>query len=373
MSFSFKIKNPSSGPSKGGQSSESSISGASHVSSLFKESLEAEEERAAAEAAALSKKPSLDIFTKETDKIQQKKQQQLLEENPSVLSYDEVYDDFSSADAQEMQRRAQTRRVYLGYVADIKDKIASDGRTADQLAADAAASASPQQASHPQRARFIEKLISTSRRRQIEREIIAERQLQKEREASGEANGEVFVTAAYKARLEERQRVAEELEQQEKRDNAQAPEKKKDLSSFHAYLLKSGAASRHTSLINTPAKQRCQLDGADAVDCKEESDAQHGLVKEEKVDAASTEQAPQGGERNSSLSPHGEASNKDLPASPKSPNSLASLKAENSTGKRKALGQTESENPPTAVPPKLSTDAIAAARARFLQRKKVKQ
>lgn len=90
---------------------------------------------------------------------------------------------------------------------------------------------------------FISKLVLSARRRELEREIVEERQLKKERE--GTKNDEVFVTSAYKRRLEERRLLQLELEKQELRDRAHSADKQTDLTSFHSHLLRSGHASRY--------------------------------------------------------------------------------------------------------------------------------
>ncbi|KAL8453001.1 hypothetical protein Emag_002087 [Eimeria magna] len=259
MSFSFSIKKASSGPKaaaipaaaagpKGGGAPRGPLK-------EFQEAAEAEEERAQQEAA----RPRLSSFSQKTERKDKEKLEALLRENPEALAYDEVYDKVSSGSAKEQQQKSQARRLYLGYTEDIKDKIEKDGATADALAAEAGppphGGPSPTTAGSPggplPPPRFIGKLLVQAQRRQIEREIIQERQLQKEREREGAPADEVFVTGAYKQRLEERRRVQQELEMQEARDAARAPDKQTDLSSFHAYLLKSGAATR-SAAATTP-------------------------------------------------------------------------------------------------------------------------
>ena len=64
--------------------------------------------------------------------------------------------------------------------------------------------------------RYIEQLLKASERRKIEDERRAERKVQKEREEEGDefADKEVFVTSAYKKKMQERQ----EQEEQERRE-----------------------------------------------------------------------------------------------------------------------------------------------------------
>ena len=91
--------------------------------------------------------------------------------------------------------------------------------------------------------RYIGNLLRTAALRDMEMEIIEERQLKREMEDSGEQK-EVFVTGAYKKRLEERKEYERKLMLQDLKDAVNEPTKKKDLTAFHQYMLSSGLAAR---------------------------------------------------------------------------------------------------------------------------------
>ncbi|KAK1445195.1 hypothetical protein BgAZ_111010 [Babesia gibsoni] len=88
---------------------------------------------------------------------------------------------------------------------------------------------------------YMKGLLRTARDRQIERSIAIDKQQLKEDLETGEAVGEVFVTGAYKRKLEERKRFEEE---QRRKDEEDLLKSGKSVASLHAHMLKSGIASR---------------------------------------------------------------------------------------------------------------------------------
>lgn len=101
--------------------------------------------------------------------------EQALEEDPNIYEYDEVYEQVSSTVQQE-QKREEKRR------------IERESNTARQP-------------------KYVAGLLEKNKQREKEHERVKERQIQRERELEGDlyADKEVFVTAAYKAKLVERQ------------------------------------------------------------------------------------------------------------------------------------------------------------------------
>jgi hypothetical protein len=91
--------------------------------------------------------------------------------------------------------------------------------------------------------RYIQNLLRNATRREMELEIVQERQLKRESSELKDTK-EIFVTSAYKKRLEERKKFEEELMLQDLKDAVNDPCKKKDLTSFHQYMLSSGLAAR---------------------------------------------------------------------------------------------------------------------------------
>ncbi|PFH33610.1 hypothetical protein BESB_078260 [Besnoitia besnoiti] len=269
---------------------------------MFRASLEAE---AAAQDQAEKKGVLQSVrVASGFDRCHRLQQEKALSEDATVFTYDEIFESVSSAVTKEKAK--PTQRIFLGYKTGLEEqKEIEQGRAAVTYATEQDTSGGGDEAEalpkereegssalpakpgaskdrsfekyggslncglnlagakklFPSRgksaggdsaaegeglslppSRFISKLVLSARRRELEREIIEERQLQKERE--GDKNDEVFVTSAYKQRLEERRLLALELEEQERRDRENAADKKADLSSFHAHLLRAGHASR---------------------------------------------------------------------------------------------------------------------------------
>ncbi|KAL8431960.1 hypothetical protein Efla_002797 [Eimeria flavescens] len=402
MSFSFSIKKAANAGKPGASAGAAAAKGAGAPRgaplSAFREALEAEEEREKQEAS----RPTLSTFAAKPQRREKERLEELLKANPDALAYDEVYDQVSSGTAKEQQMRSQSRRLYLGYTEDIKEKIAKDAATADALAADAVGgpqggsqggpSPTPEatgKGSSPP-PRFIGKLLVQAQRRQIEREIIQERQLQKEREREGGAADEVFVTAAYRQRLEERRLIQQELEMREARDAARAADKQKDLSSFHAYLLRSGAATRSAAAASAAPATHSSLPSAAAAAAPDAAaaapaaaaaaspaaaprlkpeGAKGAAVKLEPSSSTQQQQQQQQAQQQQQQQEQQKEEKSELPspAAPRSSSSISPVDKEavlpfNRAAERKLL----------PVPERLTRADLAKARARYLQRKKQK-
>ncbi|OEH76810.1 uncharacterized protein LOC34622515 [Cyclospora cayetanensis] len=383
MSFSFSIKKASNAPSTSDSAASrrapntaaqgTATGAATGTLAAFREALEAEGSAESEQQTAVVR-PSLSFFSRKPNKKEQERTEELLKQDPKALAYDDIYEQVGSSSAKERQNKAQTRRTYLGYTEDIKDKIAKDGATADALAADAGATegcslsplggvkgeAGSEEGRRGPAARFIGKLLVQAQRRQLEREIIQERQVQKEREREGGAAEEVFVTAAYRARIEERLKVQQELERQEARDAARG--KQKDLSAFHAYLLKSGAATRSEGDTCLAA------DHAPAA-----AEPTSPAVKRSETAASSVKtqsSAPQQHERQARRELDEEIKGEQLLDTSPGPSSISSKMPLTSDMVLPFKRAAEPKVQP--VPEKLSNKALASARARYLNRKKLK-
>jgi coiled-coil domain-containing protein 55 len=82
--------------------------------------------------------------------------------------------------------------------------------------------------------------MKAAARRQIEYEKMQDRKYSKEREGEGDlwSDKEVFVTSAYRKRMEERLKIEEEEKNQDMIDNLLDVRKQKDLSGFYTSMLK---------------------------------------------------------------------------------------------------------------------------------------
>ncbi|CAG9581358.1 unnamed protein product [Danaus chrysippus] len=132
-------------------------------------------------------------------------QEKALVEDPTVYQYDEIYDSM------------------------IKEKEAKKEKTTVD-----------------KKPKYIENLIKSSNKRKLENERRIERQIQKEREKEGEefADKEVFVTSAYKKKLEE-MRIEEEKEKYEEYlESIGDVTKQQDLGGFYRHLYEQKLGSK---------------------------------------------------------------------------------------------------------------------------------
>ncbi|XP_028156100.1 nuclear speckle splicing regulatory protein 1 [Ostrinia furnacalis] len=118
-------------------------------------------------------------------------------EDPTVFQYDEVYD--------AMKNEKEEKKV--------KDK-------------------------EIKKPRYIENLLKSANKRKIENERRIERQIQKERESEGDqfADKEVFVTSAYKKKLEEMSLEEEKEKREEYLESIGDVTKQRDLGGFYRHL-----------------------------------------------------------------------------------------------------------------------------------------
>lgn len=149
--------------------------------------------------------------TKRQAKITQAK---ALDEDPSVYQYDEVYDDIKEK------------------VNEVRQKTKVDKNP-----------------------KYIGNLLKTAQKRKLENERRIERQVHKEREKEGDefADKEVFVTSAYKKKLEEMRQEEEKEKYEEYLEQIGDVTKQKDLGGFyrHLYEQKLGTdASKPTTTDN---------------------------------------------------------------------------------------------------------------------------
>lgn len=93
--------------------------------------------------------------------------------------------------------------------------------------------------------KYIENLLKTANKRKIENERRIERQVQKEREKEGDefADKEVFVTSAYKKKLEELRQEEEKEKREEYLENIGDVTKQSDLGGFYRHLYEQRVGS----------------------------------------------------------------------------------------------------------------------------------
>ncbi|CAF1862956.1 hypothetical protein Bca4012_033325 [Brassica carinata] len=243
-----------------------------------------------------------------------------LEEDPSAFAYDEVIDDIK-------------QKAIVPKLQDRQDR----------------------------KPRYVQHLMKKAEQRQKEHEIVYERKLAKEREKDDDlfSGKDKFITGAYKRKLEEQKKWLAEERLRELREERDDVTKKTDLSDFYFNMEKNVAL------------------GARGIEEKEEQrkakKLEEEIRKEEKKADSPAEEVllPEsqdvGSSRKRSMEPQEEEEEKD--ASEKKIGSDVVPEEKDSSTKEEAK---EAPKETTTIQHKKSEDAIAAARERFLARKKAK-
>lgn len=155
-------------------------------------------------------------------------QEKALEEDPTIFQYDELYDNMTAT--REEAKKSKTTEV--------------------------------------KKSKYIERLLVTADQRKKEYERRIERQVQREREAEGDMfkDKETFVTATYRAKLEE-MKIAEEAERREEYLEAIGDvTKQRDLGGFyrHLYEQKMGAPDDANTSTNAESTENVTKKSTDA-------------------------------------------------------------------------------------------------------------
>ncbi|KAK3144709.1 hypothetical protein QOZ80_4AG0316770 [Eleusine coracana subsp. coracana] len=266
----------------------------------------------------------------------EEQQKKAMEEDPSVFAYDEVYDD--------MKEKAARPKM--------QDKVVRESK-------------------------YIAQLKEKAEQRKREQDIIYERKLQKERSKEDHLFGdkEKFVTSAYRKKLEEQQKWLEEEKRRQRQEEKEDVTKKKDLSDFYFGLQNNvafGAQTHDSAKHAKPQKTDKKPDDTKTNSFGPEiSDRSPKRRRESSVES----------ERAKSV----EKPSADLPERGKSVERPSANQSKDST----SAGSTEknadvpanaSQTPPNTEPAKVTDDhykrtddALAAARARALARKRAKE
>lgn len=233
-----------------------------------------------------------------------------LEDDPNVFDYDGVYDEMKEKFARPVAQEREERKP-----------------------------------------RYIQALIDKAKEREREHEIIYERKIAKERSKDDHlyADKDKFVTSAYKKKLAEQAKWMEDERLRQLREEEEDVTKKKDLTDFYFNL------SKNVAFGSEDAKKK-----------GEDQKKKLLMAKEEK---ARLSDAPSEAAK-VSLRHQGEASISGLPEeqleAPRKPNVIHDTPT-----------QITKEKPSTEQPKqdhhKRNEDAVAAAKERFLARKRAKQ
>ncbi|KAF8015978.1 hypothetical protein BT93_H1507 [Corymbia citriodora subsp. variegata] len=279
-----------------------------------------------------------------------------LEEDPSVFDYDGVYDDMKAKIAQPRALDREERKP-----------------------------------------KYIQNLLKKAEQRQREQEIVYERKLAKERSKEDHlyADKDKFVTSAYKKKLAEQEKWMEEERLRQMREEKDDVTKKKDLSDFYfnleknvalgASALESRKMEKHAELKKPEKPVELQKPEKDV---ELEKPDKHG----EKINVDISGEGPSSITTNSHAEPSRMPEGLQAEASPGSKKSFEAIHEKQATdtsaqekpepaSSDKPPEPSSSDKPPepsssNKPPPdhhKRSQDALAAAKERFLARKKAKE
>ncbi|CAD6263620.1 unnamed protein product [Miscanthus lutarioriparius] len=246
-----------------------------------------------------------------------------LEEDPSVYAYDELYDEMKEKEARPK----------------MQDKVVRESK-------------------------YIAQLKEKAELRKREQDIIYERKLQKERSKEDHLFGDKdkFVTSAYRKKLEEQQKWLEEERMRQLREEKEDVTKKKDLSDFYFGLERNVAFGARTH-----GNTKC----ADP----QKSDNKPEDTNTSSLGAEASEPSPKR-RRDSSVGSEGTKSMEEPSASRTRDSTAAASAEKNAADVPSNAKETPQNTPPAKVTDdhyKRGDDALAAARARALARKKAKE
>ncbi|XP_051134221.1 uncharacterized protein LOC127253607 [Andrographis paniculata] len=255
-----------------------------------------------------------------TNKDVEEQHKKALEEDPSAFDYDGVYDDMKE-------------KQILPKVQDRQDK----------------------------KPKYIQALMEKAKKREREHEIIYERKLAKERSQDEHlyADKDKFVTSAYKKKLAEQAKWLEEERIRELKEEKEDVTKKTDLSDFYFNLSKNVAFGSNEAASQKRKKQ-----------------------SEEEVAPPPAQLSPEstntGLESSRTFKSHQDEDAEDLPPNekPVSNNSSDDQAKDKPSGSNQSAPNELKSSEDTEVVEKdhhkRSDDAVAAAKARYLARKKAK-
>lgn len=261
-----------------------------------------------------------------------------LEEDPSVFDYDGVYDDMKAKIAQPRAMDREERKP-----------------------------------------KYIQKLLQKAEQRSREQEIVYERKLAKERSKEDHlyADKDKFVTGAYKRKLAEQAKWMEEERLRQIREEKDDVTKKKDLTDFYVNLEKNvafGASAPESRKMEKHAESKKPEKHVELQKPEKHVELQKPEKHEEKMNVNIS------GEGSSLITTNSHAEPSRMPeglqaeASPDSKKSFEGIHEKQATdASAQEKPEPSSSNKPLPDHHKRNQDALAAAKERFLARKKAKE
>ncbi|KAG6629613.1 nuclear speckle splicing regulatory protein 1-like [Carya illinoinensis] len=260
----------------------------------------------------------------------EEQQKKALEEDPTVFDYDGVYD--------EMKQKAVLPRV---------------------------------QDREERKSRYIQLLKEKTKEREQYREVVFERKIAKERSKDDHlyADKDKFVTGAYKRKLEEQAKWMEEERKRELREAKEDVTKKSDLSDFYFNLGKNVAFGANDTELRKPEKQ------ADSRKAERQPELREPEKLGEKSSAGVSDKVGPSDNLNLPLEVSGMEEKHQSSASTLPERQFLSpdVMPATNTSAQETVGEQPSAEQPKQDHHKRNEDAVAAAKERFLARKKAKE
>ncbi|XP_040994681.1 nuclear speckle splicing regulatory protein 1-like [Juglans microcarpa x Juglans regia] len=261
----------------------------------------------------------------------EEQQKKALEEDPTVFDYDGVYD--------EMKQKAVLPRV---------------------------------QDREERKSRYIQLLKEKTKEREQYREVVFERKIAKERSKDDHlyADKDKFVTGAYKRKLAEQAKWMEEERKRELREAKEDVTKKSDLSDFYFNLGKNVAFGANDAELRKPEKQ------ADSRKAERQPELRELEKLGEKSSASVSDKVGPSDNLNSPLEVSGMEEKHQGSASTLPERQFLSpdvMPATDASAQEETVGEQPSAEQPKRDHHKRNEDAVAAAKERFLARKKAKE
>ncbi|GFQ05747.1 nuclear speckle splicing regulatory protein 1 [Phtheirospermum japonicum] len=197
-------------------------------------------------------------YKNKTHKDVEEQHKKALEEDPSAFDYDGVYDKMKAKQVRPVQQDRQDRKV----LSLIWDSTEPSGKKAESHLFLLLRTRNGEL--HPHTSpwfdilpRYIQALMDKAKQREKEHEVIYERKLAKERSKDEDiyADKDKFVTSAYKKKLAEQAKWLEEERIREMREEKDDVTKKTDISDFYFNLGKNVAFGATEADARKPEKQ----------------------------------------------------------------------------------------------------------------------
>ncbi|KAJ8552029.1 hypothetical protein K7X08_028472 [Anisodus acutangulus] len=248
-----------------------------------------------------------------------------LEEDPSVFDYDGVYDDMK---VKAVQPRAQDREE--------------------------------------RKPKYIQMLMEKAKQREREHEVIYERKIAKERSKDDHlyADKDKFVTAAYKRKLQEQAKWLEEERLRELREERDDVTKKTDISDFYFSIAKNvafgGESKSKKAVMNHHEQEAVQTEDKPSSSADAHSQMSREIKRQDHEASVSPPRKEKTDEA-ADMKPHSDGLPEEGAEKPAFDNGPT------------AVTEPAASDQPNVDHHKRGLDAVAAAKERFLARKRAKE